>query len=1096
MFNRVISIIVLTLIIGILSASELPFIEEYFYPRSIIVAFTQDVIGNRYGEIDLEYREDGVIKTGIADFDRLAAEYSIVDLVQMHENVTHLDWNDNGIYLQNIYRLVLEHNDNIEDAQSALSRYKDVIFAEYETINRTREVHIPNDPEYYLQWHHPKMKMPEAWNYVQGSSEVVVAITDTGVKWNHEDLADNIWINEAELPGITIDWSNGLILGGDGIDNDGNGYVDDVIGWDFVHGNNNPYQVYPGNTHGTHVAGCAGAVGDNNIGVSGTAINVSLMSCKGAPSNAPSGGIQHGYTMIQYAAQTGADVINCSWGGPGSGTYPNSVINYATSLGALVVAAAGNSDLEHGGTYQDYPADAENAFCVASTDQNDIKTYFSDYGEPIDISAPGVNIRATYYDNQGQDSYTAQQGTSMSSPLVAGVAALVKTLHPDLGPLEIKDRIMYTADYIDDLNPNYAGLLGAGRVNAFSAAMHDVVPNLSIYNHALHEYSGDGDGVPNPGEEVNLIFSLFNELYWLTATGVTGTISTDTPGVDILVESAEFPNIDGGSIVFNTNNPFRFVTDETLSDLTIPLTLTISANQGNEIPYEASFDYEVTLSLQQSGWPIELTGTSTSSAALVDMDDSGRKEIIFGDPQGNLRVVKHNRTPLSGFPVNLGSGINAAVAVHDLNDSGSSEIIANTQNGLINCVDAEGNILFQYDVEGQIRSNPMIVDINGDGNFEIVVLTFTNPRLIILNHDGTEFSGFPVGISGQVLSSPASADLNGDGNKEIIFTTSGGSLHAISSATGQDISGWPKTIGGASWNGPVVGDVTGDNQPDVVVVNVLGLVQVFDRQGNEIFTHSAGSQVRSGLVVTDLNYDGNSEIVLGDMGGNLHVLDGNGDNWGVFPINTGSPIESTPVLADMNMDGNLDILYGDNAGYLHSINISGEETANFPIDLDGSITVSPAIGYVDRDGDPDILVPNSNGYNFIDYKRSIGTIAWGYFKGTIRRTGNYFDLTSVEEIPGDDIVMITELHGNYPNPFNPDTRIGFSLAGESDVKVNIYNIRGQLVKSLLSERMAAGEHTVVWNGKDDRGKAVSSGLYFYTLHTEDYRATRKMMLLK
>ena len=116
MFNRVISIIVLTLIIGILSASELPFIEEYFYPRSIIVAFTQDVIGNRYGEIDLEYREDGVIKTGIADFDRLAAEYSIVDLVQMHENVTHLDWNDNGIYLQNIYRLVLEHNDNIEDA--------------------------------------------------------------------------------------------------------------------------------------------------------------------------------------------------------------------------------------------------------------------------------------------------------------------------------------------------------------------------------------------------------------------------------------------------------------------------------------------------------------------------------------------------------------------------------------------------------------------------------------------------------------------------------------------------------------------------------------------------------------------------------------------------------------------------------------------------------------------------------------------------------------------------------------------------------------------------------------------------------------------
>jgi hypothetical protein len=1087
----------LTLVISSLAAADLPFIEEYFYPRSVIVAFTQEAIGNRYGEIDVSYHE-GLIRTHLSDLNRLAEEYRIVDLVQMHEFVTHLDWNDEGIYLQNIYRIVLEKNENIEELQAALTRTKDVIFAEYETINRTRELFIPNDPDYYLQWQHPKMKMPQAWNYVQGSSEVVVAITDTGVKWNHVDLRDNIWINEPELAGITIDWDNGMIYGGDGIDNDQNGYIDDIIGWDFVEQNNNPYQSHPDNQHGTHVAGCAGAVGNNGIGVTGTAINVSLMSCKGAPSHAPSGGVQYGYNQIQYAAQSGADIINCSWGGPGSGTYPNSVINYATALGSLVIAAAGNSDLEHGGSYQDYPADAENAFCVASTDQNDVKTYFSDYGDPIDISAPGINIRSTWYNSQGNDSYHSTQGTSMSSPIVAGVAALVKTLHPELDPVALKNRIMDNADYIDDLNPDYAGLLGTGRVNAFKAAMYDKIPHITIYNHSVHEHSGDGDGISNPGEEINLRFNLYNEIFWLSATGVTGIITTDMPGVEILVGTVNFPDINGGSIVGNTNEPFRFSTDPTISELTIPFTLTITANQGNPFPYEISFEQEVTLSLQRSGWPLQLSGISSTSAALVDLDGSGTRELIFGDPQGNLRVVNTNKNPLPGFPVNVGTNITSAIAVADLNNNNNAEIVVNSQNdGIISCVDTSGTILFQYNAGGQLRTNPMLVDVNNNGNLEIVALTFSNPRLIILNHDGSDYPGFPVSISGAVLASPATADLNGDGHKEIVFATSTGSLHAISTSSGQDISGWPQTLNSASWNGPVVGDVTGNGQPDVVVATIPGMVYAFNSQGNEIFTKTVGNQVRSGILVHDLNNDGNNEVIFADMNGNIYATDSSGTNWGVFPVNTGSPIESTPVLADMNRDGNLDIIYGDNDGYLHSINLSGQETANFPIFIGGgSITVSPAIASFDGTSKPDILVPNGNGFNCIDYKRYIGEIGWGFFKGSNRRTGNYFDKTSTDEIPEDNIIMVTRLHGNYPNPFNPDTRISFSLAEDSEVSVTIYNIKGQQVRSLVSDYLSRGDHTINWNGTDDRGRDVGTGMYFYRLQTNDYEKTRKMMLLK
>ncbi|MBW6516017.1 MAG: T9SS type A sorting domain-containing protein, partial [Candidatus Cloacimonetes bacterium] len=110
-------------------------------------------------------------------------------------------------------------------------------------------------------------------------------------------------------------------------------------------------------------------------------------------------------------------------------------------------------------------------------------------------------------------------------------------------------------------------------------------------------------------------------------------------------------------------------------------------------------------------------------------------------------------------------------------------------------------------------------------------------------------------------------------------------------------------------------------------------------------------------------------------------------------------------------------------------------------------------------------------------------------------TGNFFDMTSVEEIP-EGVPYVTALHGNYPNPFNPETRISFTLGKESEVKILIYNIRGQLVKSLLETRMQDGQHTVLWDGKDDLGRLVGSGLYFYTLQTDDYRATRKMIMLK
>jgi len=538
--KRIYFLVLLSLAFAMLSASAQPFVAEYFHEKVIVVGFDAKIIDNPQGRIDYS-TESGVVEIGVSSFDQLAVEYDFVELEQMFQQIRYKDWNENGIYLQNIYRVFLAENTEIERAVKALAADPNIIFAEYETINRPR--YTPNDPNFSTQWHHPVIFTPETWDYTTGSEEIVVGIVDSGIYFTHEDLQDNIWINEAELPDFNIDQilETGVVSGGDGIDNDGNGYVDDVIGYNFYGSSNNQaYQYYESNDHGTHVAGCAGAVGDNEIGLVGSSLNVKLMGTRHAPTFMDYPYVQNGYDGITYCVDSGADIINCSWGGPGSGTMPNSVINYATSNGALVVTAAGNSNTEHTNYYQDYPADATNALCVAATDQYDNKAGFSDFGEPIDISAPGVGIQSTIIGGSG---YSAFNGTSMASPVVAGVAALVLSVNPDLQPLELRSRLMDTADNIDDINEDYIGLLGTGRVNAFRASLYDHIPNLTIESVSFSESTelSDGDGNVNPGEIALIDLEIANASFeggtWADAAAVQFSVTSSNPQVTFWMEA-------------------------------------------------------------------------------------------------------------------------------------------------------------------------------------------------------------------------------------------------------------------------------------------------------------------------------------------------------------------------------------------------------------------------------------------------------------------------------------------------------------------------------------------------------------------------------
>jgi subtilisin family serine protease len=350
----------------------------------------------------------------------------------------------------------------------------------------------PNDPSIHQQWGldnfgqtvngfpgtaDADIDAQEAWGTTTGSASVIVGILDTGLDLTHPDLAANVWVNSGE---------NCAGCRTDGVDNDGNGYVDDWRGWDFVNNDNNPNDDHG---HGSHVAGIIGAVGNNGIGVAGVNWDVELMPLKFL-SAAGSGTTADAIEALLYATANGADLTNNSWADAPFSQAMLDAINEADAAGSLFVAAAGNDSLDRD-TYTDYPAayDAPNIIVTAATDSNDVKAWFSGYGaRTVDLGAPGADVYSTWR----LGTYNYASGTSMATPHVAGAAALAKATFPGASDLGLKALLLRTTDP----NPSLTGRsTTGGRLNANAAVTCSDAPLVWIEAPSAGFTAGEGGSV-------------------------------------------------------------------------------------------------------------------------------------------------------------------------------------------------------------------------------------------------------------------------------------------------------------------------------------------------------------------------------------------------------------------------------------------------------------------------------------------------------------------------------------------------------------------------------------------------------------------------
>jgi alpha-tubulin suppressor-like RCC1 family protein/subtilisin family serine protease len=901
-----------------------------------------------------------------------------------------------------MHKLRLSKGTSVAATLAAYRADPDVEYAEPNYIVTIQNT--PNDPQFSKLWGLAKISAPSAWDISTGDGSPVVAILDTGIDYHHADLAANLWINQAELNGQP------------GTDNDGNGYLNDVYGYNAVDNNGDPRDD---NAHGTHVAGIIGAAGNNALGVTGVAWDVRLLACKIADANG-SGTIDDAIECLQYVKtlkQRGVNIVatNNSWG---TSDYSQALYDaIQDQKDILLIATAGNDNSKA----PHYPAsyDLPNIISVAASDETDARAYFSNYGQwGVDIAAPGTNILSTH----PGDTYTTLSGTSMATPYVSGLAALLKSQDASRTTPVLKNLILAGGDQL----ASFADLTATGRrINAYRSLSCTDSPLFA----PMHLPTAPQAGLPQTLSALSI-----------NCGAAVGPVSVTLPGggsIQLLddgnapdqvagdgIFSGTWIPAAGASTALSFSSPLgsRTVASPPLVMGDLPA-LSVGAQQlpdsvtsaSSDAPFSQSFPASggmppLSWSLTQGTLPYGLTLNSqtgeisgTTAAAgifpitLQVMDSLGAKDT-------RQWTLLFNKGLRPGWPQELlyrsswGSRSFAPI-VADLDGDGKDEIIV-----------SDIRVLYVISPDGSRKSvtlpgpvsTPTVADLDGDGQQEILVsvqeyLTDTN-SIYAFHADLTPVAGFPAGgyptYNGGPgdVSSPVVVDFNGDGQLKIAVVASpnnghdpnfGKSFLILVDSAGQMASGWPQSFGRYdpfvfADVPPAVGDLYRDGKKELVLPNLDGFLRVFGEDGTLLkqWQFDPGCLRVSGAVLADMDGDGYLDVIVqyqnADNPNVIKVFDRNGTLLPGWPkilatssLATLSSVD--PIVADINGDGLLEIISvaGNLSNEVHVLSGYGSELAGWPVVLQvdtqgGVLRGTPVVADIDGDGKQEILFATSD----------------------------------------------------------------------------------------------------------------------------------------
>ncbi len=569
------------------------------------------------------------------------------------------------------------------DVAAALMESPDVAYATPLYIRRA--LLVPNDPQFGQQAALSRMQLPAAWDITTGSPSVTIAIIDSGTDYEHEDLAGNLWTN----PGESGRDAQGRDKRTNGIDDDGNGKIDDWRGWDFI-GNvtrsefltgivredNDPKvrasTILAEMQHGTQTAGAATAVTQNGRGIASPGFMTRFIPIKcGSDDASLAGSVLRGYDAILYAARLGATIINCSWGGPGGSPLEQQIIDQARALGSFIVVASGNDGMNLDGQPL-YPASYSGVFTVGACTTTDAPANFSNYGTAVAAFAPGTAIRTTTINN----AYTTVEGTSFATPLASGVAALVRSIHPDWTLDQVAAQLRYSCDPLAGVSQSNRPLY-YGRINAYRAvaANRSFSSGMRFPGVQLTAVTVDGTGAITTTQQHVLRLRLRNLLAPASTVRITLAVPTNaTLGETTLLTSAL------GTLEERTlTTTIRLTEPVYFFDGSVQLRMTIVADSVTEfttVELPIQLPTQHTYTRYATNLPYDFTAIATRGlSGIWSVGRSPLGRAVVYRSSGNVI----DTTSLSGVLTTLGIASNAVVCVgtsagqiHRTTDAGSS----------------------------------------------------------------------------------------------------------------------------------------------------------------------------------------------------------------------------------------------------------------------------------------------------------------------------------------------------------------------------------------------------------------------------------------
>lgn len=559
--------------------------------------------------------------------------------------------------LQRTYRIEFSDIHNVENLINDLKKVEQIELVEKSPMCYTS--YTPNDPLHNssTMWGLFRVRADSAWDvWKGGATKAIVATVDNAIDYTHTDLTGAMWVNTVEQSGTP------------GVDDDGNGYVDDIVGWDAGGASGTPDNdpMPPSNSfdHGTHVTGTIGAKTDNNNGISSIGFNgVQCMAVKATRDNAGSSSVTNGYDGIIYAAVNGAHIISCSWGGTGYSSYGQNVVNYATNQGSIVVAAAGNSNTNT----LHYPGAYTNVLCVGATNGADQKASFSNYGSWVDVSAPGTSIYSTLPDVSATPStkYGYKQGTSMATPMVSGLLGYLYSYNPSLSDSALINCVLNNCDPVQG---SFSSQMGAGRINAKKALQ---CVGASLNNPPLADFYSNIQTVTAGGTVNFFDNSSFGPTSWSwTFSGGTPSSSSvqnpqnikyNTPGIYNVSLTAT--NANGNNT--KTKNGYIVVTASTGCDTLTNIIWPTDSGKYSTIGSGTAGYFGGMFGTTSTQWAEKYDATSFSTATHVQSVRMSFANVGAASPASSFAVAMWSVNGTTGAPDTVLAAIGVSLSALD-----------------------------------------------------------------------------------------------------------------------------------------------------------------------------------------------------------------------------------------------------------------------------------------------------------------------------------------------------------------------------------------------------------------------------------------------